>query len=183
MSLSILWLISIIVFAVVALLQSRNRLFVYNIALSISLLFISSIYILDKYVLGLKIASVISNIFDNMFIGIFASYNLSTLDLKIIVWATSMLLFFLILYIFLLVLFISQFFGLYKYFWQNVVIYLSLKFKLKKIYFINFLSSALFIICGFVISTFFFTFIKPITNLEYGFISPLFKYLYGGVKL
>lgn len=95
MSLSILWLISIIVFAVVALLQSRNRLFVYNIALSISLLFISSIYILDKYVLGLKIASVISNIFDNMFIGIFASYNLSTLDLKIIVWATSMLLFFL----------------------------------------------------------------------------------------
>ena len=105
MSLSILWLISIIVFAVVALLQSRNRLFVYNIALSISLLFISSIYILDKYVLGLKIASVISNIFDNMFIGIFASYNLSTLDLKIIVWATSMLLFFLILYIFLLVLF------------------------------------------------------------------------------
>ena len=166
MSLSILWLISIIVFAVVALLQSRNRLFVYNIALSISLLFISSIYILDKYVLGLKIASVISNIFDNMFIGIFASYNLSTLDLKIIVWATSML------YIFLLVLFKYLIIG------KNPLLP-----NKKKDYFINFLSSALFIICGFVISTFFFTFIKPITNLEYGFMSPLFKYLYGGVKL
>ena len=163
MSLSILWLISIIVFAVVALLQSRNRLFVYNIALSISLLFISSIYILDKYVLGLKIASVISNIFDNMFIGIFASYNLSTLDLKIIVWATSML---------LLVLFKYLIIG------KNPLLP-----NKKKDYFINFLSSALFIICGFVISTFFFTFIKPITNLEYGFMSPLFKYLYGGVKL
>ena len=172
MSLSILWLISIIVFAVDALLQSRNRLFVYNIALSISLLFISSIYILDKYVLGLKIASVISNIFDNMFIGIFASYNLSTLDLKIIVWATSMLLFFLILYIFLLVLFKYLIIG------KNPLLP-----NKKKDYFINFLSSALFIICGFVISTFFFTFIKPITNLEYGFMSPLFKYLYGGVKL
>ena len=172
MSLSILWLISIIVFAVVALLQSRNRLFVYNIALSISLLFISSIYILDKYVLGLKIASVISNIFDNMFIGIFASYNLSTLDLKIIVWATSMLLFFLILYIFLLVLFKYLIIG------KNPLLP-----NKKKDYFFNFLSSALFIICGFVISTFFFTFIKPITNLEYGFMSPLFKYLYGGVKL
>lgn len=172
MSLSVLWLISIIVFAVVALLQSRNRLFVYNIALSISLIFISSIYILDKYILGLKIASVISSIFDNMFIGIFASYNLNTLDLKIIVWATSMLLFFLILYIFLLVLFKYLIIG------KNPLLP-----NKKKDYFVNFLSSTIFIVCGFVISTFFFTFIKPITNIEYGFMSQLFEYFYGGVKL
>ena len=172
MSLSVLWLISIIMFVVVALLQSRNRLFVYNIALSISLIFISSIYIIDKYMLGLKIATVISSVFDNMFSGIFASYNLSSLDLNIIVWAFSMLLFFIILYIFLLVLFKYLVIG------KNPL----LPYK-KKDYFTHFLSSCLFVVCGFVISTFFFTFIKPITNIEYGFMSPLFTYLYGGVKL
>lgn len=172
MTLSILWVFMLLIFVLIACFQSRNRLNVYAWAMTIALIFLGLIYVLDKYALNLRIATLISEVFNNMFRGIFAAHHLSQKDLRIVIWAFSMLVFFLLSYILLHVFFKYIFIG------RNPL----LPYR-KKDYFSHVLISGLFILCGFVFSTFVFTFIMPLSDLEVGFMKPFFDYLYGGLKI
>lgn len=172
MSLSILWLFAILIFVLAALFESRNRLFVYSGALSLALLSLGIVYIVDKYALGLRLASLLSSLFHNMFKGIFSAHDLSNRDLSVVIWATALLVIFVVFYIFWHILIKYMFIGrnpLRPYRRRDVVSHIGI--------------SVLFAACGFVISTFVFTFIMPLSNLEAGFMKPFFDYLYGGLKI
>lgn len=172
MTLSILWLFAFIIFILIACLQSRNRLLVYDISLVISLSCLGIIYIVDKYLLDLRVATLLASVFNNMFKGIFSGHDLSTTDLSILIWAFTLFIIFVCIYILLHVLFKYIIVG------RNPL----LPYK-RKDYFTHVLLSGSFIICGFVISTFVFTFITPISNIEMGFMEPVFTYFYGGLKI
>lgn len=172
MTSSIIFLIIFGLLSLGSFFTSYNRLLRSNIASFIALFLITTIYVIDKYVLSLSIYQFLSTLFSSIFSFLLMSFDLNEHEKALLLWAVFILLLYLTIY------------GLVRIILHYTMVGRNPTLpKRKRERVVQSFNIVFSLIASIMVSGFISIFSRDVLGINFGFLNTVFEYFYQGVNL